>query len=912
VPPKAKATAESGAAPGRTLVIVESPAKAKTIQGYLGPGYDVEASVGHIRDLPKRAADIPAKYKGESWSRLGVDVDHGYSALYVVDNDKRTKVAELKKKLAEADTLLLATDEDREGEAIAWHLLEVLAPKVPVRRMVFHEITKDAIQRAVNETRELDQDLVDAQETRRILDRLYGYEVSPVLWKKVMTGLSAGRVQSVATRLVVDRERERIAFRSASYWDVEGLFDPGSFSAKLVAVDGLRVATGKDFSDLGVLTRSDAAHLTEETATSLAAGLEGVTFTVRSVEDKPYRRSPAAPFMTSTLQQEASRKMRWGAQRTMRVAQGLYERGYITYMRTDSTTLSESAVNAARAQAAQLYGADHVSEVPRRYDRKVKNAQEAHEAVRPAGDTFRTPAEVAGELRGDEFALYDLIWKRTVASQMADARGQTATIRLGAVASDGRDAEFSVSGTVITFRGFLAAYEESVDDDREATDDDTDRRLPPLAVGDALTALRLDPEGHATNPPPRYTEASLVKALEERGIGRPSTYASILGTIVDRGYVVKRGSALVPSFLAFAVVRLMEEHFTRLVDYDFTARLEEILDTVASGESDRVQVLDRFYRGGDGFAGLHPLVNDLGEIDAREISSFPILDSDIVLRVGRYGPYVERGDERANVPVELAPDELTREKAEELLALPSGDHHLGTDPTSGREVVAKTGRYGPYVTEILEDDAPKSARPRTASLFTDMAIDTIDLETALSLLSLPREVGADPSDGVVITAQNGRYGPYITKDKDSRSLPSEESIFTVTLEEALAILAQPKQRRGQAAPKPGIVVGVDPSTNREVQLKEGRFGPYVTDGETNASLRRADDPATISIERAADLLAERRAKDPAPKKKAAKRAPAKKSSAKKAPAKKPAAKKTTAKKPAPESGGSVALADPVD
>ncbi len=910
MPPKAKATAESATAAdggatagGRTLVIVESPAKAKTIQGYLGAGYDVEASVGHIRDLPKRAADIPAKYKGEAWSRLGVDVDHGYAALYVVDADKRTKVAELKKKLAAADLLLLATDEDREGEAIAWHLLEVLAPKVPVKRMVFHEITKDAIQRAVSETRELDQDLVDAQETRRILDRLYGYEVSPVLWKKVMTGLSAGRVQSVATRLVVDRERERIAFRSASYWDIEGLFDPGSFSAKLVAVDGKRVATGKDFSDLGVLTRADAAHLTEETATSLSAALADVPFAVRSVEDKPYRRSPAAPFMTSTLQQEASRKLRWGAQRTMRVAQGLYERGYITYMRTDSTTLSESAVNAARAQAAQLYGSDHVSETPRRYDRKVKNAQEAHEAVRPAGDVFRTPGNVTGELRGDDFLLYDLIWKRTVASQMADARGMTATIRLGAVATDGRDAEFSVSGTVITFRGFLAAYEESVDDDAK-DGDDTERRLPNLAVGDTLTALRLEADGHSTNPPPRYTEASLVKALEERGIGRPSTYASIMGTIVDRGYVVKRGSALVPSFLAFAVTRLMEEHFGTLVDYDFTARLEEILDTVASGEVDRVGVLDRFYRGDASadFAGLHPLVNDLGEIDARELSTFPIAGSDAVLRVGRYGAYVERGEERANVPVELAPDELTAEKAAELLALPSGDHPLGQDPSTGREIVAKTGRYGPYVTEILEEGAPKSAKPKTSSLFADMAIDTIDLETALKLLSLPRVVGVDPADDTEITAQNGRYGPYITKEKDSRSLPSEDAIFTVTLEEALALLAQPKGRRGAAAPKPGIVVGVDPSTQREVQLKEGRFGPYVTDGETNASLRRADDPATISIDRAADLLAERRAKDPAPKKKAAKKAPAKKAAAKKtatkAPAKKAAAKKPAAKKTA--------------
>ncbi len=894
----AKGTSTKGDGAGtRRLVIVESPAKAKTIQGYLGDGYEVEASVGHIRDLPKRAADIPAQYKAESWSRLGVDVDNGYSALYVVDADKKTKVAELKKKLADADELFLATDEDREGEAIAWHLLEVLKPKVPVRRMVFHEITKDAIQRAVEETRDLDTSLVDAQETRRILDRLYGYEVSPVLWKKVMTGLSAGRVQSVATRLVVERERERIAFSAASYWDIEGLFDPGAFTANLIAADGARVATGKDFSQQGQLTRAGAAHLSESDATSLAAGLVAATFTVRSVEDKPYRRSPAAPFMTSTLQQEASRKLRWGAQRTMRVAQGLYERGFITYMRTDSTTLSESSMTAARSQAATLYGSDHVSEVPRRYDRKVKNAQEAHEAIRPAGDVFRTPAEVAGELRGDDFALYDLIWTRTVASQMADARGQTATIKLGAVSTDGRDAEFSASGTVITFRGFLAAYEESVDEEAERDGDDAERRLPLLAVGDSVTAVRLDPDGHSTTPPARFTEASLVKALEERGIGRPSTYASIMGTIVDRGYVVKRGSALVPSFLAFAVTRLMEEHFTSLVDYDFTARLEEILDTVAAGDSNRVEVLDRFYRGSgnEDFAGLHTLVTGLGDIDAREISSFPIRDSDIVLRVGKYGAYIERDGERANVPPEIAPDELTAEKAEELMALPSGDRELGIDPETGRMIMGKSGRYGPYVTEVLEETAPKSAKPRTGSLFSTMNLDTVDLEQALKLLSLPRVVGADPADGVVITTQNGRYGPYLTKDKDSRSLPDEDSIFSLTIDEALAILAQPKQRRGQAAAKPAVIVGVDPSTNREVQLKEGRFGPYVTDGETNASLRRADDPATISIDRAADLLAERRAKDASDPKKV-KKAAAKKATAKKAPAKKTAVKKATAKK----------------
>jgi DNA topoisomerase-1 len=878
------------AATGRRLVIVESPAKAKTIQGYLGPGYDVEASVGHIRDLPTRAAEIPAKYKGESWARLGVDVDHGYRALYVVDSDKKAKVSDLRKKLSEADELLLATDEDREGEAIAWHLLEVLEPKVPVRRMVFHEITRDAIREAADNTRELDQNLVDAQETRRILDRLYGYEVSPVLWKKVMSGLSAGRVQSVATRLVVDRERERIAFRSASYWDLEGLFDPGAFDATLVEVDGRRVATGKDFDDRGALkARADVVVLDEAGATSLADGLRERSFAVRSVEDKPYRRSPAAPFMTSTLQQEASRKLRWGAQRTMRVAQGLYERGFITYMRTDSTTLSESALAAARSQAAELYGADHVSEVPRRYDRKVKNAQEAHEAVRPAGEVFRTPGEVASELHGDDFALYDLIWKRTVASQMADARGTTATIRLGAQTADGRDAAFSVSGTVITFRGFLAAYEESVDEDPAAAKDDKARRLPPLRVGDAVTCQRIEAQPHATNPPARYTEASLVKALEERGIGRPSTYASILGTIVDRGYVTKRGSALVPSFLAFSVVRLLEEHFTSLVDYDFTARLEEVLDAVAGGQRGRVDVLDDFYRGDEAsqFAGLHPLVNNLGEIDARELSSFPIEDSGITLRVGRYGPYVERDGERANVPPDLAPDELTPEKAEELLAMPSGDRSLGADPATGRQIVAKAGRYGPYVTEVLEEDAPKKTKPKTASLFQDMSLDTVTLDDALRLLSLPRVVGNDPTDGEPITAQNGRYGPYITKGKDSRSLPDEESLFTLTLDEALALLAQPKTRRGQAASStPVMVVGVDPSTGREVQLKEGRFGPYVTDGETNASLRTADDPRTIGIERAADLLAERRAKGPAkPRKRAAKKTTARKTTARKATAK---------------------------
>jgi DNA topoisomerase I len=877
----------------RRLVIVESPAKAKTIKGYLGPGYAVEASVGHIRDLPKGAADIPAAQKGQPWARLGVNVEDGFEPLYVVDADKRSKVAELKRQLKDADELLLATDEDREGEAIAWHLLEVLQPKVPVRRMVFHEITRDAIREAAQNTRELDMQLVDAQETRRIIDRLYGYEVSPVLWKKVMQGLSAGRVQSVATRLVVERERERIAFTTAAYWDLDAVFDPGAFSARLVAVDGARVANGRDFASDGTLTgakggKAGLVALDEATARSLAEALTGASFSVRSVEEKPYRRSPAAPFMTSTLQQEASRKLRYSSQTAMRVAQRLYENGYITYMRTDSTTLSAAAISAARSAARDIFGADTVAESPRQYTRKVKNAQEAHEAIRPSGDSFRTPGEVAPELSADELALYDLIWKRTVASQMADARGFTVTVRLGAMASDGRDAEFSSSGTVITQRGFLAAYEEGRDDDAVpgAGFDDEERRLPPLKAGDPLTVRALEPEGHSTQPPSRYTEATLVKALEERGIGRPSTYATIMGTILDRGYVWKKGSALVPSFLAFSVVTLLEKHFGELVDYDFTARMEEILDLVAGGEADRLATLERFYYGGEGgqagdFRGLHPMVSDLGEIDARGINSIAI-GNDIVLRVGRYGPYLERerpGDdgepvtERASVPDDTPPDELTVERAEELLAQPSGDRSLGTDPDSGRPIVAKVGRYGPYVTEVLPEDAPKSAKPRTASLFKDMSLDSVRLEDALLLLSLPRVVGVDPSDGLEVSAQNGRYGPYIKKGTDSRSLESESALFTVTLDEALTLLAQPKPRgRGRAAAAPPLrELGVDSATGKPVVVKEGRFGAYVTDGETNATLRKADAVETVTLERAAELLAEKRAKGPAPKKRTAAR-----------------------------------------
>lgn len=819
---------------GRRLVIVESPAKAKTIKGYLGPGYVVEASVGHIRDLPNGAAEVPAEYKGQPWARLGVNVDSDFQPIYVVNADKKAQVKKLKDLLKDSDELFLATDEDREGEAIAWHLQEILKPKVPVHRMVFHEITKDAIQEAVRNPRELNQRLVDAQETRRILDRLYGYEVSPVLWKKVMPRLSAGRVQSVATRLVVERERERIAFRTSAYWDLTGVFntgragdasDPATLNARLVAVDGRRVAQGRDFdASTGELKQSAAVlHLDEENARALAAALADSQFSVRSVESKPYRRSPYAPFRTTTLQQEASRKLGFGAKATMQVAQKLYENGFITYMRTDSTTLSETAVGAARAQVAQLYGSDYLPDKPRVYAGKVKNAQEAHEAIRPSGDRFRTPAETG--LTGDQFRLYELIWMRTVASQMKDAVGQSVTVKVGGAASDGRDAEFSASGKIITFHGFLKAYVEGADDPN-AELDDRERRLPQVTEGDPLTADEITADGHSTKPPARYTEASLVKELEEKEIGRPSTYATILGTILDRGYVFKKGTALVPSFLSFAVVNLLEKHFGWLVDYDFTASMEDDLDRIARGEAQAVPWLRRFYfgaegdgdaapaasaNGGDGdhLGGLKELVEDLGAIDAREISSFPVGEG-IMLRVGRYGPYVEKGErgeenhQRADIPEDLPPDEMTIELAEELFAKPSGEFALGDDPETGRPIVAKDGRYGPYVTEVLPEDTPKTGKnavkPRTASLFKSMTLDTVTLADALKLMSLPRVVGTD-AEGVEITAQNGRYGPYLKKGTDSRSLESEDQLFSITLEQALAIYAQPKVR-GRAAAKP--------------------------------------------------------------------------------------------------------------
>jgi len=848
-------------------VIVESPAKAKKIAGYLGKGYVVESSIGHIRDLPADAAQVPAKYKSEPWGRLGVNVDHEFEPVYIVNSDKKQQVAKLKKLLSEADELYLATDEDREGEAIAWHLQEVLKPKVPVHRMVFHEITPEAIRAAARNTRELNLQLVDAQETRRILDRLYGYEVSPVLWKKVMPKLSAGRVQSVATRLVVERERERIAFVPAHYWDVSAEFaagrdqEPDRFTAKLVSVDGTRIAQGKDFTARGEL-KGSVRKLDEAEARGLASRLEGRPFKVASVEQKPYTRKPYAPFRTTTLQQEASRKLGFSPKYAMQIAQKLYENGYITYMRTDSITLSETAVAAARAQATALYGAQYVPDKPRIYASKVKNAQEAHEAIRPAGERFQTPAETG--LTGDQFRLYELIWKRTIASQMKDAAGQSVSVRILGESSSGEKAEFGASGRTITFHGFLKAYVEGADDPESGTDDQ-ESRLPVLAEGDVLEALRLLPEGHSTRPPARYTEASLIKELEEREIGRPSTYSSIISTILDRGYVFKKGTALVPAFLAFAVVQLLEKHFGNLVDYDFTAQMEESLDAIARGEAERVPWLRRFYHGEH---GLKELVSDLGEIDAKEVSSFPVKDDpETMIRVGRYGPYLDRNGQRCNIPEDLAPDELDKAKADELFAQPSGDRVLGVDPESGHEIVAKSGRYGPYVTEIIPEEETTTAsgrrkagapKPRTASLLKSMSLDTVTLEQALQLLSLPRVVGE--IDGEVVTAQNGRFGPYLKKGTDSRSLASEEEIFTVTIEQAKELYAQPKQRGRRAAAPPLRELGEDPASGRPVTVKEGRFGPYVTDGETNASLRKGDDVESITIQRAAELLQERREK----------------------------------------------------
>ncbi len=928
--------------PGKPLVIVESPAKAKTIAGLLGPEYVVESSIGHIRDLPRRADEVPAAYKQEPWSRLGVDVDNGFKPLYVVSSDKKSQVAKLKQLVKQASEVYLASDEDREGESIAWHLMEVLAPKVPVKRMVFHEITRPAIERAVHEWRDLDRRLVDAQEARRILDRLYGYEVSPVLWKKIMPRLSAGRVQSVATRMVVERERARMAFTSAGWWGIDATAtvadsvelaadSPRSFKTSLAAVDGKALAVGRDFDESGRLTSPGSVVLLDETgARSLAEGLHDAPFVVRSVTEKPFRRSPSPPFITSTLQQEAGRKLRFGSRRAMQVAQRLYEGGWITYMRTDSTTLSGQALDAARSQAAALYGAAYVPDRPRTYERKVKNAQEAHEAIRPAGESFRTPEEAARSLSGDELRLYDLIWKRTVASQMVDATGTSAQVRLAGRTSEAdgtsREVEFSASGKVITFAGYLRAYVEG-EDDPDAELADREVHLPPLAEGDRIALAELEPGGHATQPPARYTEASLVKAMEELGVGRPSTYASVIATILDRGYVWKKGTALVPSFTAFAVVGLLERYFTELVDYGFTAAMEDDLDAIASGNEESLPWLTRFYfgtgapgaddhraTGGNGHpdgtngrvAELDPhagmglkreVSTYLGEIDAREINSIPIGvgtdGQEIVARVGRYGPYLQRGEERVSIPEDLPPDELTVVRAESLLEAPSSDRVLGTDPVTGLSVQVRAGRFGPYVQlgELVEG----GEKPRTSSLFATLSPATITLEEALELLSIPRVVGTDPGTGEEIVAHNGRFGPYLKRGSDTRSLLTEGQILTVTLEEAVALYAQPKAR-GRNARGPLRELGADPDTGLAMVVKDGRFGPYVTDGTTNASLRTGDDVESLTVQRASELLAERRAAAPAKKRAPAKKAAKKKATTKRAPAKKKATTKSVAAK----------------
>jgi DNA topoisomerase-1 len=879
----------------KKLVIVESPAKARKIGGYLGDDFIVEASVGHIRDLPQRAADIPKEYRGIAWAKEGVNIDEDFAPLYVINPDKKAKVAELKELMKGADELILATDEDREGEAIAWHLVEVLKPKIPIKRMVFNEITKEAIQRAVHETRDLDYHLIDAQETRRVLDRLFGYRLSPVLWKKVMPRISAGRVQSVATRLIVEKERERMAFISSSWWDLTAKCDLG-FNARLIGVDGKKVAATSDFGADGAIKEKSLSNillLDEKSAKGLADSLKSTALTVKSIEDSPRTERPKPPFTTSTLQQDAGGRLGWGAQITMRVAQRLYENGYITYMRTDSVNLSAQAIAAARNAAKALYGANHVSDSPRVYLGKSKNAQEAHEAIRPAGEVFRTPGELAPELSRDEFALYDLIWKRTVASQMADAKKMQMRVDFEATTNEAKEALFRANGSVITFHGFLAAYDETTDEKSE----DEDRRLPPMTVGQAIKVAEYNCEGHDTQPPARYTEPTLVKKLEELGIGRPSTFASIIQTIQDRGYVYKRGRALVPTFLAFSVTGLLEQHFAKLVDYEFTASMEEDLDKIASGEAQRVDWLRDFFFGHNGQPGLNELSADLGAIDAREVNTMRLGD-DIEIRVGRFGAYLQQGEgdgrKLANIPETMAPDELTLAVAKEILAQPSGERELGIDPQSGLEVVAKSGRFGPYVTQVLPEDAKKGEKPKTASLLSTMTLDTITFDDAVKLLSLPRVLGIDSETGEEITVQNGRYGPYLKRGADSRTLTSEDQLFSLSLDEATTIYKEPKVRRRGVAKPPLKELGLDPGTSKPVLVKDGRFGMYVTDGETNATLRRGDTLEGLTLERGLELMAGRRAWEaengPSPRKS--------RSSRKKAPAKKaPKPRKTSKKTP---------------
>jgi DNA topoisomerase-1 len=878
----------------RPLVIVESPAKAKTIAKFLGDGFDVRASVGHVADLPSKG--------------LAVDVDNGFKPTYELTERGKQVVKDLKLALKDASELYLATDEDREGEAISWHLLEYLKPKVPVKRMVFHEITKAAIDHAVNNPRGIDYGLVDAAETRRILDRLYGYEVSPVLWRRVNRGLSAGRVQSPSIRLIVERERERIAFVSAGYWDIELVTATSPpFTAALVAVDDSKVATGKDFDSGGVLrdvANAKVVVLDEHRARALADGLADAPFTVRSVEERPFRSSPKPPFMTSTLQQEGGRRLRLSASQVMRLAQGLYERGFITYMRTDNVTLSSEAVAAVRDAITKEYGQQYLSPTPKQYASKVKNAQEAHEAIRPT-TPLRTPKQVEGELNSQEMALYRLVWQRTLASQMADATGTTVSVRLGALSTfESTDCVFAASGTTITFPGHRAVYVEAQADD-EGDTSGAEALLPSLANGDPVPVASLTPNGHATTPPARYTEASLVKRLEELGIGRPSTWASIIQTVQDRGYVWKKGQALIPTWTAFAVVSLLEQHFDDLVDYEFTAKIEEDLDAIAAGTGQKDEWLTRFYFGDDDtLPGLKRLVEEnLDEIDAATINTFPLgTDPDgnlVVVKPGKYGPYVKRGDDTAGVPDDLPPDELTVDRALQLLAAPKSDVPIGE--LDGFPVYAKNGRFGPYVQWGSPDQLPPGLdKPKMASLFKTMVLERITVDEAETLLQLPRSLGADPVDSQEIVASNGRYGPYVVKGKDFRSLDNEEQLLTITLDQASAIFKQPKvyKRGGRNVAPSGPLreFGTDPVSERPVTAKDGRFGVYVTDGETNASIGKGDRIEEMLPERAYELLAIRR--DVVATKGGTSGKPA---ARKKAPAKR-SAKKAAAKQPSPPKG----------
>ncbi|WP_061961543.1 type I DNA topoisomerase [Demequina flava] len=886
------------------LVIVESPTKAGTIGGYLGDDYEVLSSVGHIRDIPE-PKEMPAEVKKGPFGKYGVNIEGDFEPYYQVSPRAKKTVAEIKRRLKDADELYLATDEDREGEAIAWHLLEVLKPKVPVKRLAFHEITREGIERALAAPREVDMEMVEAQETRRILDRLYGWDMSDVMRRKVGQGSSAGRVQSVALRLVVDRERERMAFQVAEYWDLTARFtatqgaDAGvSFVSRLAKVDGKRVASGKDFDDRGVLTTDKAHHVTAGEAGALAAGLANADFSVQDVTSKPYKKRPAAPFITSSLIQEASRKLGLGARQAMSVAQGLYQQGFITYMRSDSPALSAEATKAARSQAIELFGSDAVPTSPRVYSSGDSNAQEAHEAIRPAGDKFRTPESLRAQLRGDEFRMYEMIWKRTLASQMADAVGTTSTITIGAKSSAGHAVEFTKSGTILTAPGFRALYIESTEKARYEDEDgkqpaDGDSRLPQVTKGDGMDASELEPLTHTTNPPPRFTQGSMIKELEDRKLGRPSTYAATVDVIIDRGYVRVDKRVLVPTWLAFNIITLLETHFPTLVDYGFTAEMEAGLDSIASGSRSMRDWLQEFYFGGADAQqeGLRELLDNMGEINARAVNTFEIGDG-ITAHNGRYGPFVERvvdeEKQTASIPEELPPGDLTVAKAEELLSNQGGDERiLGEHPALGTTIVAKAGRFGPYVTEQLPEDA--KGKPKTASLFKSMDLETVSLEDAVRLMSLPRVVGEDPESGESITAQNGRYGPYLKKGTDSRTIESEEQLLSITLDEALAIYAQPKRGRGRTAKPPLKEFGADPVSGKPVVVKDGRFGPYVTDGEVNATIPKSEDVEALTEERAFELIADKRAKGPAKKKTTRKPA-----------AKKPAAKKPAAKKAAPK------------